>query len=53
MKYIAKENSMWPTSKGGFSSLDEAISWAEANLSGEWAVWEEGWIPEDPVYKNY
>lgn len=53
MKYLAKEESPWPTSKGGFNSLEEAIERAESNLSGKWAIWEEGFIPKDPVYKNY
>ena len=53
MTYIAKEINMWPTSKGGFKSIEEAIVWAKANLNGKWAIWEEGWIPEDPVYKNH
>jgi len=53
MKYIAQENSMWPSSKGDFTSIDEAVEWAEANLSGQWAIWKDVWIPEDPVYKNY
>lgn len=54
MKYLAKEDNMWPTSKGDFNSIEEAIEWAEANLSGKWAIWKDVYIPKKyPVYKNY
>lgn len=52
MTYIAKEINMWPTSKGGFKTLEEAIEWAELNLNGKWGVWKEGFIPTNPIYQN-